>query len=42
MLFFTETGFHPSIEATVQTILADRSVPAVPDAKTQAEKLVEL
>jgi hypothetical protein len=40
--FFTEKGFHPSIEATVQANLANRSVPDVPDAKAQAEKLVEL
>jgi hypothetical protein len=40
--FFAEKGFYPSIEATVQAILANRSVPNVPDAKARAEKLVEL
>jgi hypothetical protein len=40
--FFAEQGFHPSIEATVRAIPADRSVPDVPDAKARAEKLVEL
>jgi hypothetical protein len=40
--FFAEKGFHPSIEAIVRAIPADRSVPDVPDAKARAEKLVEL
>jgi hypothetical protein len=40
--FFTEKGFHLSIEATVQAILADQSIPTVPDTKAQAEKLVKL
>jgi hypothetical protein len=39
-LFFTENGFHLSIKATVGAILADGSVPDVPDAKAWAEKLV--
>jgi hypothetical protein len=41
-LFFAGKGFHRSIEATVRAILADGSVRDVPDAKAQAEKLVEL
>jgi hypothetical protein len=41
-LFFAEMGFHPSKEVTVRAIPADRSVADVPDAKAQAEKLVEL
>jgi hypothetical protein len=42
MPFYAEKGFHPSIEATVQAIPADRSVPDVPDAMACAERLVEL
>jgi hypothetical protein len=41
-LFYTEKGFHPSIEATMQAIPADGPVPDVPDAMTRAERLVEL
>ncbi len=37
--FYAEKGFHPSIEANVQAIPADRSVPDVPDAKARAENL---
>ncbi len=40
--FYAEKGFNPSIEATVQTIPTDGTVPDVPDAKTRAERLVEL
>jgi hypothetical protein len=40
--FFAKNNFHPSIEATVGAILADGSIPDVPDAKVWAEKLVEL
>jgi transposase InsO family protein len=40
--YFAENGFHPSIEATVRAILADGSVPDVPNVKARAEKLVEL
>jgi hypothetical protein len=42
MPFFAETGFHPSTEATIRAILANRSIPDVPEAKAQAEKFVEL
>ncbi len=41
MPFFAEKGFHTSMEATVRAILADRSVPDLPDAKAQAETLME-
>jgi hypothetical protein len=40
--FYAEKGFHPSIEATVQAIPADGSVPDVPDAMARAKRLVEL
>ncbi len=40
--FYAEKGFHPSMEATVQAIPADGTVPDVPDAKACAERLVEL
>jgi hypothetical protein len=40
--FYAEKGFHPGIEATVQAIPADGTVPDVPDAKARAERLVEL
>ncbi len=39
---YTEKGFHPSIEATVEAIPADKTVPDVPDAKARAKRLVEL
>jgi transposase InsO family protein len=39
---YAEKGFNPSIEATVQAVPANRSVPDVPDAKAQADRLVEL
>ncbi len=42
MPFYAEKGFHPSIEATVQAIPADGSVPDVPDARARADQLVEL
>jgi hypothetical protein len=34
--FFTEKGFHPSIEATVWAIPTNESVPDMPDRKAQA------
>jgi hypothetical protein len=40
--FYAEKGFHPSIEATVQAIPADGTVPDVPDARAHADRLVEL
>jgi hypothetical protein len=40
--FFAEKCFYLSLKATVWAIPADGSVPDVPDAKAQAEKLVEL
>ncbi len=40
--FYAEKGFHPSVEATVQAIPADGSVPDVPDARARADQLVEL
>jgi hypothetical protein len=42
MPFFAEQGLHPSIEATVWAIPADRYVLDVPDAKARAEKFVKL
>ncbi len=42
MLFFVKKCFHPSIEATVRAIPANRSIPNVTNAKAKAEKLVEL
>jgi hypothetical protein len=38
--FFAEKAFQPSIVATVRAVQADGSVPNVPDAKAQTEKLV--
>ncbi len=35
-LLYPEKGFHPSIEATFQAILADRSVPDIHNAKARA------
>jgi hypothetical protein len=40
--FYAEKGFHPSIEATVQAILANGYIPNVPNARARAEKLVKL
>ncbi len=40
--FFTEKGFHLSIEATVQAIPADGTILDVPDVKARAKRLVEL
>ncbi len=40
--FHAEKGLHRSIEATVQAILANRTVPDVPNARARANQLVEL
>ncbi len=40
--FYAEKGFHPSIEATIQDIPADRIVLDLPDARARADRLVDL
>jgi hypothetical protein len=39
---YAEKSFHSSMEATVQAIPADRTFPDVPDARVNADRLVEL
>jgi hypothetical protein len=40
--FYAKKSFHPSIEATIQAIPADRSIPDVPDASARVDRLAEL
>jgi hypothetical protein len=42
MPFYAERMVHPNIEEAVREILADGSVPDVPDAKARADQMVEL
>jgi hypothetical protein len=41
-LFYAEKGFHPSLEANVQAIPADRTITDVPDARVCADRQVEI